>query len=316
MLFKMFSKVISATHHGTQSNPNSLLIYRALYELHTFNIFVNLFCISLSSSSFSFDGKSALITGSTSGIGLSITECLASKGCKVIITGLGDTETALNRVKASALDSNKDQIVFIEADLSKKEESKRLVAQSVDVFGSLDIVVNNAGFQHVSPIESFDDSQYERMMNVMLNAPWFITKSVLPWMRRFGYGRVINIASAHGLRASPFKSAYCIAKHGVVGLTKACALEMALESNINWTANAICPGFVKTELALKQVEDRAAASGQSFETEEYALLSEKNATAQWVEPEAIAPMVTYLCTDEARQINGASWSIDGGWTAR
>lgn len=165
------------------------------------------FCSSSNSIS-----KTALITGSTSGIGLNIAESLASRGCKVVLTGFGDKDNALNKVKSSAKDPN--SIYFIDADLSKREDAKNLVNQSIDCLGSVDIVINNAGVQIVSPIESFDEDKYEMMIQVMLNAPFYITKTAIPSMRKNGYGRIINIASAHGLRSSPFKVPYCSAKHG------------------------------------------------------------------------------------------------------
>ena len=294
----MFSKVKTLTHHGTllRSNPS----YRS-------------FCVASN-----LNGKTALITGSTSGIGLSIAESLAAQGVKIVITGFGDTQHALNKVKSCALHSNKDRIYFVDADLSNKNEAINLVNSSIDKLGSnsLDIVINNAGLQHVCPIETFDDDKYLMMINIMLNSPFFITKTVMPYMRKNGYGRIINISSAHGLRSSPNKAPYCAAKHGLVGMTKSCALEMALEKNINWTANAICPGFVRTELAMSQVTARSQKSGKTFEEEEYGLLSEKHGTAEWVEPSAIGTMVKYLCSDDAKQITGAALSIDGGWTAR
>eukprot|EP01083_Nonionella_stella_P108387 315242_1 len=262
-------------------------------------------------------GRTALVTGSTKGIGLCVAQSLASKGCKVAINGFGDIQNALHEVRSSALESNKNDIHHIDADLSQKDEAIGLVKECVHVLGSdsLDIVVNNAGLIHVASIETFDDDAYLSEINIMLNAPFFITKTVLPIMRRNGFGRIINIASAHGLRASPLKGPYCIAKHGVVGLTKAVALEMALENQINWTSNAICPGYVRTHLATDQIYTNIETSGKTYEEEEYELIH-KNATAQWIEPSNIAAMVQFLCTDDARQITGSAWSIDGGWTAR
>lgn len=189
---KMLSRVKTLTQNG-HSRP-SLCAYRY-------------FC-SISK----LDSKTALITGSTSGIGLNIAESLASEGCKVVLTGFGDKDNALNTVKASAKDPN--SIHFIDADLCKREDAKNLVNESIDCLGSLDIVINNAGVQIVSPIESFDEDKYEMMINVMLNAPFYISKTAIPNMRKNGYGRIINIASAHGLRSSPFKAPYCSAKHG------------------------------------------------------------------------------------------------------
>merc|ERR1719206_1530106 len=168
------------------------------------------------SSSSVLRDKTALVTGSTSGIGLSIAELLASRGCRVVITGFGDQKAALNQVQQSA--STPSDVVFIDPDLSSKDESVRLVHDSVNAFNAqrLDIVVNNAGFQHISKIEDFDDAKYLSLMDLMLHSPFFITKAVIPYMRRNGYGRIINLASAHGLRASPFKGPYCVAKHGLV----------------------------------------------------------------------------------------------------
>eukprot|EP00483_Globobulimina_turgida_P002728 UN02733 len=206
-------------------------------------------CITNTSSSSSLDGKCALITGSTSGIGLSIAKNLASNGCKVVLTGLGDKDKALRDVRSVAIYPN--EIYYVDYNLNDIPNGPiNLVSSTLKLLDNkCGIVVNNAGLQFISPIEQFPNDKWELLMNVMLNSPFYITKSVLPIMRNNKFGRIINISSAHGKVASVKKAAYCSAKHGIIGLTKVTALEMGQEADINWTCNAICPGWTETELA-------------------------------------------------------------------
>mmetsp|Transcript_7277 Transcript_7277/g.9056 ORF Transcript_7277/g.9056 Transcript_7277/m.9056 type:complete len:288 (+) Transcript_7277:30-893(+) len=262
------------------------------------------------------DGKSALITGSTSGIGLSVAKALANKGCNVVITGFGDWEKAVKMVKSVAKYPSK--VYYLNFDLNDvPEQPKLLVKESLKLLGNkIDILVNNAGLQYVSKIEDFPDNKFELLLNVMLHSPFYLTKSVIPHMRKNKFGRIINISSAHGKRASPYKSGYCTAKHGIIGLTRVTALEMGLERDINWTCNAVCPGWTETELAKAQVHTRAKNNKTTYNEEEYKLLSEKHGQVKWVQPNDVASFVEYLCGNNAQQINGASLSIDAGWAAR
>ncbi|MGF1629826.1 MAG: 3-hydroxybutyrate dehydrogenase [Kiloniellaceae bacterium] len=257
-------------------------------------------------------GKTALVTGSTSGIGQGIAEVLAAAGANIVLNGFGEA-AAIEKLRGEIAAQNGVIVGYDAADMSKPAEIARMVKDAEAEFGAVDILVNNAGIQHVAPIEDFPDERWDAVIAINLSAAFHATKAALPAMRRKGWGRIINIASAHGLSASPHKSAYVAAKHGIVGLTKVTALETG-GSGI--TCNAICPGWVLTPLVKKQIEDRAAASGKSYDEEKLALVSEKTPSKDFSTPEQIGGLAAFLCSPAADQITGAPLSIDGGWMAQ
>ncbi len=258
------------------------------------------------------EGKTALITGSTSGIGQGVALALAGEGANVIINGFGDDETiaAAQTAVAAAGAAN---VRYSAADMSKPEEIRQMISDVEAEFGAVDILVNNAGIQHVESIEAFPEEKWDAIITINLTAVFHTTKAVLPAMRRGGWGRIVNVASAHGLVASVNKSAYVAAKHGVMGLTKTTALETA-GSGI--TCNAICPGWVMTPLVEKQIHQRAKVTGQNFDEAGYDLISEKMPSGEAATTEQIGAMTAFLCSDAAKQISGVPFSIDGGWTAQ
>jgi len=255
-------------------------------------------------------GKVALVTGSTSGIGLGIAEKLAKKGCDIVLNGFGDLKD-IETLKQKLSAEHKVRVSYNNADLGDLQACQALVPAIQKEMGRLDILVNNAGIQHVAPVESCDIEQWQRVLFINLTAPFCLIKAALPLMRAQGWGRIINIASAHGLVASAGKSPYVSAKHGLLGLTKTVALETAT-SHI--TCNAICPGWVYTPLVANQITERAKASGRTIEEEKKALLMEKQPSGEFATPEQIGGFVAFLCTEDAAQIRGATLSIDGGWT--
>jgi len=257
-------------------------------------------------------GKVAFVTGSTSGIGLGIARQMAKAGAHIVLNGFGDAAEIENTRK----DIEKEfgvRALFVPADVTKYEEVESAVGVVQREFGSLDILVNNAGIQHVSPVEDFPVEMWQKVLNINLSGVFYGIKAAIPGMKKKGWGRIINIASVHGLVASPNKAAYVASKHAVVGLTKVVALENA-RSNI--TCNAICPGWVLTPLVKKQVEDRAAASGKTLEQETEALLSEKQPNVRFAMPEEIGALAVFLCSEDARGITGTTQSIDGGWSTQ
>jgi 3-hydroxybutyrate dehydrogenase len=257
------------------------------------------------------EGRAALVTGSTSGIGLAIAEALAAQGTMVVINGLGDARAI--EAQCRELASRHDVSVrYDDADMSAPEAVAEMVERSIRAFGRVDILVNNAGIQHVSPIEEFPTSKWDAILSINLSAVFHATRAVLPDMRARGWGRIINIASAHALVASPFKSAYVSAKHGVVGFTKVTALETA-EAGI--TCNAVCPGYVWTPLVEQQVAAQAAAHGISQEDVVRKVLLAEQPTKRFATVEEIAGVVTFLCGPAAASITGAAIPVDGGWTA-
>jgi 3-hydroxybutyrate dehydrogenase len=257
------------------------------------------------------NGKTALITGSTSGIGLAIAKALAGQGAHVVLNGFGDVDAALEAVRRARV--GESAVEHHPADMSDPDAIGDMIGFAQRRFGSVDIVVNNAGIQHVAPVEDFDPLQWDRIVAINLSAVFHTTRLALPAMRRQGWGRIVNVASVHGLVASAGKSAYVAAKHGVVGFTKAVALETA---GTGITCNAICPGWVLTPLVQRQVDARAAEAGVSLQEAQALLLREKQPSAQFVEPEQVAAMSVFLCSDAAAQVRGAAWTIDGGWTAQ
>ena len=259
-----------------------------------------------------FSGKALLVTGSTQGIGLAMTRAFAAEGADVMINGLGDA-VAIERTRDAIERDFGVKARFHGADMTRRGEIADLVATAEREFGAVDILINNAGIQHVAPIEEFPDDKWEAIMAINLSAVFYCTRAALPGMKKRKWGRIINISSVHGLIASPNKSAYTAAKHGVVGFTKALALESA-EHGI--TANAICPGYVLTELVQKQIDDQARAHGISQERAKKEIILAPQAFKEFCRIEDIAAMAVYLASDAARSITGSAMSIDGGWTAR
>lgn len=258
-------------------------------------------------------GKTALITGSTSGIGLAIAKALAEKGCDIMLNGLGDAKE-IEQTRQAIKQEYQVKAFFNGADLTKSHEIEALIQDAHQRLGRLDILVNNAGIQYVNPVEKFDTIMWDKMVALNLSAVFHTTHHTVPIMKEQGWGRIINIASAHGLVASVHKAGYVACKHGVVGLTKVVGLETAQNDNV--TVNAICPGFVYTELIKKQIEIIAERDGMSFEDAKKQLLVEKQPSLEFVQPEEVGALAVFLCQEEARQITGSSYSIDGGWTAQ
>ena len=253
-------------------------------------------------------GQTALITGSTSGIGLGIARLMAQAGARVVLNGFGKPgEIAAARAEIGALMGGGDA-AYSAADMSKPAEIRAMVAEA----GAVDILVNNAGIQFVSPVQDFPDDKWDAIIAINMTSTFHAMKAALPGMLARGRGRIINIASAHGLVASPFKSAYVAAKHGVVGMTKSVALEIA---TTQITCNAICPGFVRTPLAEAQVTPLAEKFGVSEEIALRDHLLEKQPSKRWVEVEDVARMALWLCGPGSGGVNGAALSIDGGWLA-
>jgi 3-hydroxybutyrate dehydrogenase len=256
----------------------------------------------------SLHGKTALVTGSTSGIGLGIAVALARAGSRVVLNGFGDATPALESVRAAGVEAWHHP-----ADLSRPDEIAALMQFAADVAGGVDILVNNAGIQFVSPVEDFPPEKWDAILAINLSAAFHTTRLALPTMRRRNWGRIVNLASVHGLVASANKSAYVAAKHGLVGLTKAVALETATTPI---TCNAICPGWVRTPLVEQQIEARAAGQGVSLEVAQQSLLAEKQPSREFVTPEQIGQLTVFLCSEAGAQIRGAAWNIDGGWVAQ
>lgn len=257
-------------------------------------------------------GKNALITGSTSGIGLGIAHVLAGAGANIVLNGFGDA-AEIEKIRAGIETDFGVKALYDGADVSKAEAVAAMVEAAERAFGSIDILVNNAGIQFTASIEEFPLEKWNAILATNLSAAFFGTRSVLPGMRRRGWGRIVNIASAHGLVASAHKAAYVAAKHGVLGLTKVTALETA---GAGITCNAVCPGWVLTPLVQKQINDNAASEGKSVKEAELELLSEKQPSKTFVTPEQIGGLVLFLCSNAAKEITGAPLPIDGGWTAQ
>jgi 3-hydroxybutyrate dehydrogenase len=257
-------------------------------------------------------GRNAIVTGSTSGIGKGIAEALASAGANVMLNGFGDA-AEIERQRAGLASSAKVEVAYHPADMSKPADIRDMVASAQKALGGVDILVNNAGIQHVAPIEQFPDDRWDAIIAINLSSAFHATKAALPGMRARKWGRIINIASAHGLVASAEKSAYVAAKHGIMGLTKTIALETA-GSGI--TCVAICPGWVLTPLVQKQIDALAQRERISGDEAKRRLLAEKQPSGEFATPEQIGALALFLCSDAAAQIRGAALSIDGGWTAQ
>lgn len=256
--------------------------------------------------------RAALVTGSTSGIGLAIARKFASLGYDVAVNSFVP-EADVAEVMAKLREGAAGCVRYFQADLADAAASHNLVKAVIAEFGRLDVLVNNAGIQKVAPVEEFPPEDWDRVIAVSLDSAFHTIRGALPGMTANGWGRIINIASAHGLRASPFKSAYVATKHAVVGLTKTVALEAA-EKGV--TVNAICPGYVWTPLVAAQVADQARVHGLSEEDVVKKVMLAPQPTRQFVQPEEIADLAAYLCTESARSITGSTISIDGGWTAK
>ena len=264
------------------------------------------------STSGQLKGKVALVTGSTSGIGLGIARALAQAGSNILLNGFGEAG-AIERERAQIAEEFGVQAAFKFADLAKPVEIARMIEATAIEFGKIDILVNNAGIQHTAPIESFPDDQWDAVIAINLSAYFRTMRAVIPGMRTRNWGRIINIASTHGLVASVEKAAYVAAKHGVIGLTKVAALETA-QTNI--TCNAICPGWVLTPLVEKQITERASREKISVDQAKVELLSEKQPSHEFATPDQIGELAVFLCSQAAAQIRGAALTVDGGWTAR
>lgn len=257
-------------------------------------------------------GRVAVVTGSTSGIGLGIARALAAAGADLVINGLGEPREIERVLSELETDHPLSRIVYNGANLMNGKEAAGLVNATIDGFGRVDILVNNAGIQHVSPIETFPPEKYEAIIALNLSAAWHTTRAAFAAMKQNGFGRIINVASAHGLVASPFKSAYVAAKHGVVGLTKTIALEGA-EHNV--TCNAICPGYVWTPLVENQIGDTAKARGITREQVIRDVLLAAQPNKRFAEVEELGALAVFLCGPGGRSITGTALPVDGGWTA-
>ena len=258
------------------------------------------------------EGKVAIITGSTSGIGLGIAESLAEQGANLVLNGFGDP-TEIERTRETLAVLHGVDVHYSPADLSMPDKIIEMVAFARDVLGPIDILVNNAGIQHVAPIGEFPTAKWDAILAVNLSSAFHAIKAVLPQMCERGYGRIINVASAHGLVASPFKSAYVAAKHGVIGLTKTVALESA---RTGVTCNAICPGYVWTPLVEKQIADQARAHNMSAEKVITDVLLTSQPNRKFASVEEIGALTAFLCGAGGASITGASLTVDGGWTAQ
>ena len=252
--------------------------------------------------------KTALVTGSTSGIGLGIAKALASQGANIMLNGFGDVEGAKAEVAALGV-----KVGYHGADMSKPADIEAMMAAAAEQFGRVDILVNNAGIQYVAPIEQFPAERWDAIIAINLTSAFHTTRLALPAMQAAGWGRIINVASVHGLVASAQKSAYVAAKHGIVGFTKVTALENA---TTGVTCNAICPGWVLTPLVQKQVDAKAEALGISNEEAKRVLLAEKEPSLQFTTPEELGELAVFFCSAAANNVRGVAWQMDGGWTAQ
>lgn len=253
-------------------------------------------------------GKTALVTGSTSGIGLGIAKALAQQGANIVLNGFGDTQEPQALIRALGV-----EVAYHGADMCKPADIEAMMAFAAERFGRVDILVNNAGIQHVARVENFPPERWDAIIAINLSSAFHATRLALPAMQSAGWGRIINVASVHGLVASAEKSAYVAAKHGIVGLTKVTALENATSGV---TCNAICPGWVLTPLVQKQVDAKAAALGLSLEQATQQLLGEKEPSMQFTTPEELGALAVFFCSAAANNVRGVAWNMDGGWAAQ
>lgn len=267
--------------------------------------------LPLSTNNLSLTGKHAIVTGSTSGIGHGIATALAQAGASITLNGFGaakDIETITQELQKLGVD-----VAYSAADMSKPADIANMITQAEQQFGHIDILVNNAGIQYTAPIQDFPDEKWEQILSINLSAAFYSSKHVLAGMQKRGFGRIINIASAHGLVASPHKAAYVAAKHGIVGLTKVTGLENAGKGI---TCNAICPGWVLTPLVQAQIDKRASENGISLAQAQKDLLGEKQPSMEFTTVEELGALAVFLCSPAARNMTGASYVMDGGWTAQ
>jgi 3-hydroxybutyrate dehydrogenase len=253
-------------------------------------------------------GKTALVTGSTSGIGLGIAKALARQGANIVLNGFGDVEGPKAEVKALGA-----KVAYHAADMSKPADIEDMMKFAAAQFGRVDILVNNAGIQHVAPVEDFPPEKWDAVIAINLSSAFHASRIALPAMKAANWGRIINVASVHGLVASAQKSAYVAAKHGLVGLTKVIALENA---TTGVTCNAICPGWVLTPLVQKQVDAKAAANDWTNEQATRELLGEKEPSLQFTTPEELGELAVFFCSEAAKNVRGVAWNMDGGWAAQ
>ena len=257
-------------------------------------------------------GKTALVTGSTSGIGLGIAIGLARQGANIVLNGFGDSEGPRSEVQAAGQHAGV-RVAYHGADMSRVADIEEMMAFGAREFGQVDILVNNAGIQHVANVEDFPVERWDSVIAINLTSAFHTTRLALPAMKAANWGRIINVASVHGLVGSAQKSAYVAAKHGIVGLTKVTALENA---TTGVTCNAICPGWVLTPLVQKQVDAKAAALGVSNEEAKKVLLGEKEPSMQFTTPEELAELAVFFCSTAANNVRGVAWNMDGGWAAQ
>ena len=253
-------------------------------------------------------GKTALVTGSTSGIGLGIAKALAAQGANIVLNGFGDSEGPKAEIAALGV-----KVEHHGADMSRAGDIEDMMKFAASRFGRVDVLVNNAGIQHVAKVEDFPAERWDAVIAINLSSAFHTTRLAVPAMREANWGRIINIASAHGLVASAQKSAYVAAKHGIVGFTKSVALETA---TTGVTCNAICPGWVLTALVQKQIDDRSAREGISLAQAQNDLLGEKQPSLQFTTVEQLAGLAVFMCSPAADQVRGVAWQVDGGWTAQ
>ena len=260
----------------------------------------------------SLQGKRAVVTGSTGEIGHSIARTLAQQGCDVVLNGFA-AQTAIDDLKQSIQKESGVKVIYHGADLSKPRECRHMVEYAVSELGSVDILINNAGIQHVAAIEELSTEWWDAILAVDLSAAFHLTAAVLPGMKERKYGRIVNIASVHGLVGSKYKSAYVAAKHGLIGLTKVVALEVAGQGI---TCNAICPGFILSPIVERQIQERMQAGNLSRVEAGKDILREKHPSGQFTRKEDLAALVAFLCSDSCANLTGASIPVDGGWTAQ
>jgi 3-hydroxybutyrate dehydrogenase len=257
-------------------------------------------------------GKTALVTGSTSGIGLGIARALAAEGANIVFNGFGDAG-AIAQLQADVEQQFGVRTAYHAADMSKPAEIEAMIAFAGETFGGVDVLVNNAGIQYVANVEEFPVDKWDAILAINLSSAFHTSRLTLPGMKARNWGRIINLASVHGLVGSAQKSAYVAAKHGLIGLTKVSALETA---HTGVTVNAICPGWVLTPLVQQQVDARAAREGISNEAAKKALLADKQPSGDFVTPEELGALAVFMCSEAGRQVRGVAWNMDGGWVAQ
>ena len=260
----------------------------------------------------SLSGKTALVTGSTSGIGLGIAHALAAQGANIVMNGFGEAP-AIDQLQKDIAKQHGVRTIYSGADMSKATEIEQMMHEAAKEMGGVDILINNAGIQHVANVEDFPVDRWDAVIAINLSSAFHTSRLALPFMKKNNWGRIINIASVHGLVGSAGKSAYVAAKHGIIGLTKVTALENA-QTGI--TCNAICPGWVLTPLVQKQVDARAHDKSLSQDAAKHELLIEKQPSAEFVTPEQLGELAVFLCSPAASQVRGAAWNMDGGWAAQ